>query len=149
LLTNINKKSESKTKKEKKVQKEDTKDLLDNELEEFNKSSKFEDNKPLTLSEIDSIKNQIYKCWNVPAGARDIKNAKVVVQINLQPDGSVSGAKLLDEGKMTMDSTVFSILGESAVRAVYKCSPLQNLPISKYKRWKELELLFDPSQMID
>ena len=37
---------------------------------------------------------------------------------------------------------------QSAVRAVHKCSPLKNLPPEKYGSWREMEINFDPKEML-
>jgi hypothetical protein len=43
---------------------------------------------------------------------------------------------------------VFRAAADSAVRAVYKCNPIKNLPTNKYNSWKEMRLNFDPSMQL-
>jgi hypothetical protein len=41
----------------------------------------------------------------------------------------------------------FRAAADSALRAVFKCSPLKNLPPEKYGSWREMELNFDPQDL--
>ena len=43
----------------------------------------------ITASEVDLVRQQIARCWNVPAGARDAKDLVVKIRINIDPDGTV------------------------------------------------------------
>jgi len=101
----------------------------------------------LTLSEKDAIRQQIQRCWNVPAGARDAQNLKVRVRIALNQDGSLRGQpELLDMARMS--DSFYRAAAESAVRAVLRCSPLQDLPQKKYESWRDIELTFDPKEIL-
>ena len=107
---------------------------------------------PLTMSEKDAIRAQIERCWSVPAGARDAENLQVKIRIYLNPDGSLSRQpEIIDSARMERPGEeYYRSAAESARRAVLnpRCSPLQNLPISKYERWREIELTFDPKEMM-
>ena len=107
---------------------------------------------PLTISEKDAIRVQIERCWSVPAGARDAENLQVKIRIFLNPDGSLSRQpEIIDSARMERPGEEFyRSAAESARRAVLnpRCSPLQDLPISKYERWREIELTFDPKEMM-
>jgi outer membrane biosynthesis protein TonB len=102
---------------------------------------------PLTISEIDAIRQQLAQCWNIPAGARDAENLAVQIRVNLNPDGSVARAEILDTARMASD-TFYRTAAESAYRAVLQCSPLQQLPVKKYNSWKIVTLNFDPREML-
>jgi hypothetical protein len=101
----------------------------------------------LTMSEKDLIRAQIERRWNVPAGARDARNLKIRVRFALNPDGSVRGMpEIVDRGRM--DDPFYRAAAESAVRAVLQASPLQDLPAGKYNSWRDVELTFDPREML-
>lgn len=104
----------------------------------------------MSLSEIDSIRVQIENCWIVPAGARYAENLIVEIRIFLQPDGSLSRPpEVVDRLRMSMPGEeAYRAAAESAIRAVQKCAPLQNLPPDKYDRWRDIELKFDPRTML-
>ncbi len=105
---------------------------------------------PLTMSEIDAIRFQIQQCWSIPAGARDAENLIVQIRIFLKPDGSLARPpEIIDGGRMTRPGEeFFRVAAESARRAVQKCSPLKNLPVTKYERWREITLTFNPKEML-
>ena len=104
-----------------------------------------ETSQPMTISEIDAIRRQIERCWNVPAGARDAENLVVSMRVVLNPDGSVRRAEILDVPRMTQDP-FYRTAAESALRAVKRCSPLQ-VPPRKYTIWREMTLTFNPREM--
>ena len=100
------------------------------------------------MSEKDAIRSQFIKCWNVPAGAKDAGNLIVVLRIALQQDGTVSDVKLANNDARYAGDSFFRAAADSAVRAVWMCSPLKNLPPDKYDAWGDMELTFDPSDML-
>lgn len=102
---------------------------------------------PLTMSEIDAIRFQIQQCWSVPAGARDAENLVVRIRVFLNPDGSLARAPEIVDGG-SPGNTFYRTAAESARRAVLKCSPLKNLPVDKYQRWREITLTFNPRDML-
>lgn len=101
----------------------------------------------LTISEVDLVRRQLERCWNVPAGARDAENLVVDVWVAVNPDGTVREARVLNQRRMASDP-FFRAAAESARRAVLnpKCSPLK-LPPEKYDEWKEMTIGFDPKDM--
>ncbi len=102
---------------------------------------------PLSLSEIDAIVQQISRCWSVPAGARDAGTMAVRLRISLKRDGTVSRVVIVEQARYRQD-VFYRAAADAARRAVLTCSPLKNLPADKYSRWHELELNFDPKEMI-
>ncbi len=102
----------------------------------------------LTISELDALKQQLYRCWNVPIGAREPEKLAVEVRVFVRPDRTVQRAEILDRRRMAQDA-YFRAMAESAFRAVMnpKCSPLL-LPPAKYETWKTLVLNFDPKEMV-
>ncbi len=101
----------------------------------------------ITLSEVDAIRHQIEKCWLVPAGARDARDLVITVQFSLKPDGSLKRQPVV-LGRDRMDDGFFRTAAESALRAVQRCTPLKNLPTSKYGRWQDITLTFNPREML-
>ena len=99
------------------------------------------------MSERDSVKRQIEPCWNVPAGARDAENLVVDIRLQLNSDGTVITAELVDSARAARDP-FFRAASESALRAVLnpRCSPLR-LPPKKYEEWKNMVLSFNPRDM--
>ncbi len=112
-------------------------------------SESFDPTQPLSMSEKDAIRSQIAKCWNVPAGAKDAQELVVVLDIELERDGSVLKVELANESKARYSrDSFFRAAADSAIRAVRQCSPLKDLPVDKYQTWRSLELGFDPKEML-
>lgn len=101
----------------------------------------------LTISEIDLVRQQIQRCWNLPAGAKDAHTMQISIRIAMNPDGTVQTARILEDPRMYGD-TFYRTMAESALRAVLNpaCQPFK-LPPDKYARWKDLKLNFDPREM--
>ncbi|HJU16516.1 MAG TPA: energy transducer TonB, partial [Stellaceae bacterium] len=102
----------------------------------------------LTASEIDLIRQQIERCWNIPEGARDAKDLVIEIRVFVDPDGDVREAIVLDKGRMAGDP-VFRAAADSARRALFNpaCRPLR-LPPDKYESWKEFVVNFNPRDLL-
>ena len=102
----------------------------------------------LSMSELDALKYQISKCWNVPSGAKYAENLSVEIRLSINLDGTVTRATIIDNGRYDRDPA-YKAAADSALRAVRNpaCSPLK-LPADKYDRWKNTVLNFDPRDML-
>jgi len=110
-------------------------------------SQNYDASKPLSMSEIDAIRQQIQQCWNPPIGAKDAGNLIINLRINIAEDGTVTKVELdSDESRYNSDS-FFKAAADSAMRAVHKCSPLKNLPSDKYSTWSDITMTFNPKDM--
>ncbi|MCT7377284.1 cell envelope integrity protein TolA [Chelativorans salis] len=98
----------------------------------------------LTQSEMDALRGQIQRCWNVPAGAIDAENLKVSLKFKLDPNGAVEGSPEIISGGS--GSTVERAAALSAQRAILQCAPY-NLPAEKYSAWADVIVNFDPTDM--
>jgi len=102
---------------------------------------------PMSLSEIDAVRQQIKPCWNFPTGARNADSLRVLIKVWLNRDGTVRRAQVMDRARMSSDP-YFRAAAEAGRRAVEnpRCNPLK-LPADKYDRWKVLIIDFDPSKL--
>ena len=99
------------------------------------------------MRDIDAIRHQIERNWTPPAGARDAFDLVIRVRIGLNPDGSLRGApEIVDTARMK--DPFYRAAADSALRAVYKSEPLQNLPKSKYNAWRDITLTFNPRELL-
>lgn len=99
----------------------------------------------MTASEIDALRSQLAKCWNVPVGAPDPSALVFRVRVFLNEDGTVASApELLDQGGL--GDPYFRAAVDSAKRAVHICGPYE-LPPEKYASWSEIVIKFDPREM--
>jgi hypothetical protein len=102
----------------------------------------------LSASEVDMIREQISRCWNIPAGARDAKDLVVELRVEVGPDGMVQQAMIVDQGRVAADP-FFRAAAESARRAFFNplCRPLR-LPPDKYEVWKDMVVDFSPRDLL-
>ncbi|NOT42826.1 MAG: hypothetical protein HOP13_20290 [Alphaproteobacteria bacterium] len=99
----------------------------------------------LTMSEIDALRSQLAKCWNVPVGAPDPSALVFRVRVFLNEDGTIASApQLVDQGNL--GDPYFRAATDSAIRAVHICGPY-DLPPEKYATWSEIVIKFDPREM--
>tara|TARA_B110000014_G_C20086690_1_gene568445 strand:- start:487 stop:1533 length:1047 start_codon:yes stop_codon:yes gene_type:complete len=115
---------------------------------ESEKSEITENQTSFSISEIDLLKQQLYGCWTVPAGAKGAKDMKVRVRVWVNPNKTVSNARILDTNRMQSDP-YFRTVAESTLRAVLNpvCSPLK-LPDDKYDIWKKFVFVFELGWML-
>ena len=103
----------------------------------------------LTLSEEDALKAQIFGCWSIPLGLPYNESLLVRIKLQLKPDGTVIKSEILDHARMNKPGQGFyKVLAESALRAIRLCQPLR-VPSTGYERWKDLQLNFDASEMLE
>ena len=100
------------------------------------------------MSEQDVFKAQIFGCWSVPIGIPFQKDLLVRIKLKLKPDGTTSKIEVVDHAKMNKPGQKFyKVLAESALRAVRLCQPLK-VPPTGYEKWKDLQLNFNPTEML-
>ncbi len=102
----------------------------------------------LTLSQEDALRAQIFGCWSVPLGLPFDDNLVVRIKLKLKKDGTIMKSEILDHERMNRPGQKFyKVLAESALRAVRICQPLK-VPPTGYEKWKDLQLNFDPTEML-
>ena len=138
-------KIKSQRKVEEETEEKDDEKLVDKKEEDLKELSLGD---KLSISEKDAIRRQFYRCWIVPAGAKNLKDLFVSIKIKLDKEGNVIYSKLINDNKL--NESFFRAAAESALRAVNhpECKKLK-VPEKKYATWKEIILDFDPSQSIN
>ncbi len=127
----------------------DKKKEKDSAPEKASTSEKYDPTIPLSITEKDAIISQFRRCWRMPAGARGDYDLRVIVHVKLNPDGSVLSSKLDNSHRSRYgNDTFFRAAADSARRAVQMCSPIQGLSPDKYNAWKDMELTFDPKDLL-
>jgi hypothetical protein len=102
----------------------------------------------LTLSEEDALRAQIFGCWSVPLGLPYNEDLLVRIKLSLKKDGTIMNSEILDHQRMNRPGQKFyKVLAESALRAVRLCQPLK-VPPTGYDKWKEIQLNFNPTEML-
>ena len=79
---------------------------------------------------------------------RKNENLLVRIKLKLKKDGTIMKSEILDHQRMNKPGQKFyKVLAESALRAVRLCQPLK-VPPTGYDKWKELQLNFNPAEML-
>lgn len=101
----------------------------------------------LSLSDMDALKYQLARCWNIPSGAMNAEDLIVDIRVQVNPDRTVKTAEIVDQSRYRSDS-FFAAAADSARRAVFNpmCSPLA-VPEDKYDVWKDMLIRFNPKDM--
>ncbi len=120
-------------------------------LEDAVKSSRLADLRARrsTATLKDMVQAQVERCWNPPAGAKDAEDLIVKIRIWLTPEGKlIRPPQILSQSFFSSaQNSFYRVAAESAVRAVRRCAPY-TLPRDRYDQWGEIDLTFDPSQML-
>jgi outer membrane biosynthesis protein TonB len=99
----------------------------------------------MSLSELDALRRRLAQLWSPPAGARDPQELVVLVRIRLKPDGTLAAPpEVLNSG----NSPLFLAARDSARRAVIRGQPYDMLKPEHYEQWKDIEITFDPRDML-
>lgn len=112
------------------------------------KTNTFDSSRPVSISEIDLVRQQITRCWIVPAGAKDAQNLVIDIAVRMNRDGTVQHAELRKRSGR-MSDPFYRTAAESALRAVLnpRCQPFK-LPVKKFDRWKTMTLSFNPRDIL-
>ena len=100
--------------------------------------------KTMAVSYIDAVRLKLRSCWHLDAGAKGVKDMKIVLHTTLSPDGNVNSIEILNHDEYN-SSPWFKAVAESARRALIVCSPY-NLPVEFYKEWKDIVFTFYPDK---
>jgi hypothetical protein len=102
-----------------------------------------------TMDQMAAATQQLGECWKLLAGARYAEDLVVKIHITMNPDKTVASANVVDQARYNTD-TFFRAAADSAQRAVYDphCNPLTALPDGKYDLWKDMNVNFDPREML-
>ena len=138
LLKNLEKESEGKNEKSKKINRQKT-DSTSNAF------GNFDDSLPESLTNDELIKQQINNHWNKPI-ASSTENIIIRIELWLNKDGSIekNDVKVINcpEYKNLLCKTV----EDSVIRAIRNAFPLVNLRPEDYSTWQNINFTFDTLQ---
>ena len=123
-------------------QKKDIVNQIKESLKNQNQNLNVTEEKNVTATEIDILRNHVRQCWNAPYAANEL-NKIINLKIFTNPDGSVVNVQIIDVAFYKKDP-VYRAAADSARRAVKDCSPLP-LPKNKYDLFKIFTFNFDTS----
>ena len=101
---------------------------------------------PMTGAEMAEFRNQIMSCWIVGALPAE-SPVRLTVRFSLLPDGRVDGDVRMISASGGDEGSI-AVAFRAARSAILRCqSRGYTLPTDKYEQWKEIELVFEPSNM--
>ena len=101
----------------------------------------------MTVNEMDALQSAMYKCWRMPADAKNPERLIVRLSVKLLPDGYVQDVRIIDKARQRRNdpgNPFWDVAEQRAVRAVSQCGPYDFLPPEKYTHWKNMTLNFRP-----
>ena len=101
----------------------------------------------MTVNEMDALQSAMYKCWRMPADAKNPERLIVRLSVTLLPDGYVQDVRIIDKARQRRNdpgNPFWNVAEQRAVRAVSQCGPYDFLPSEKYTHWKNMTLNFRP-----
>ncbi|MPZ40163.1 MAG: cell envelope biogenesis protein TolA [Rhizobiales bacterium] len=99
----------------------------------------------LTQSELDALRARLAQLWSPPAGAQNPQELVVAIRIRLKRDGTLAAPPMVTTSGQ---SPLFMAARDSAIRAVFRGQPFDMLRPETYEEWKDIEVTFDPRDMI-
>ncbi|WP_420394078.1 hypothetical protein [Acuticoccus sp.] len=100
---------------------------------------------PQTAAWKDAVMDALRRCWIRPAAIDQREELAIVVEMTLAQDGSLAR---INDVRARGIGPIFDIAADAARRAVLKCTPFEFLPPSAYEDWKELQVTFDPRELM-
>lgn len=101
----------------------------------------------LSATEADLVANALYKCWRMPAAAKDAENLQVRLNVKLVIGGHIDSVTLIDQAasrRLSPGNEYWDVAERGAIAAVNKCAPYDFLPEARYGVWRELILNLRP-----
>jgi outer membrane biosynthesis protein TonB len=99
----------------------------------------------LSQSEIEGLRARISSCWSPPPGIDAKSKVYIVLDVQFKPDANMAREPVIVEGSA---SALGPALAESAKRALLLCQPFTMLKPEHYGQWKDLQLKFDPQELL-
>ena len=134
--------------KQKDTKQTNPEDIVEKDYEALDSTPSLD--KRLTLSEEDAIRAQFMQCWSIPLGIPYDETMIVKIKIFLNTDGSLlKPPEVVQHERMNKPGEkYFRTLAESALRAVRRCDPIKAPEAERYDNWKNLQLNFDPREIL-
>jgi outer membrane biosynthesis protein TonB len=104
------------------------------------------DGPPLSEGEKDMIREQVRANWITDGGMQGIEDMIVVLNVQMNPDGSVVSADI--DRSSSNGYPTWPIFADSCRRAVLKSSPLRMPPEKPYAAWRFMKLRFSARELM-
>ncbi len=101
---------------------------------------------PLTGREKGALVLAVQQCWNPPIGVQSAGDLKVTLLVELNEQGKLTGSPKLISPSGSPQGVVKQAY-EAGRRALIRCAPYA-LPQDKYEQWRQIEVTFNPQNMV-
>lgn len=101
---------------------------------------------PLTGREKGALVLAVQQCWTPPIGVQNAGDLKVTLLVELNEQGKITGGPTLVSPAGDPQGVVKQAF-EAGRRALLRCGPYK-LPADKYEQWKQIEVTFNPQNMV-
>jgi hypothetical protein len=101
---------------------------------------------PLTGREKGALVLAVQQCWNPPIGVQNAADLKVTLLVELNEQGKLQGSPKLIEPRGA-PSAAEKVAFDAGRRALIRCAPY-SLPKEKYEQWRQIEVTFNPQNMV-
>ena len=101
---------------------------------------------PMTGTEKGALVLAVTQCWNPPIGVQNAGDLKVTLLVELNEQGKLIGSPKLISPSGNPEGVVKQAY-EAGRRALLRCGPY-NLPKDKYEQWRQIEVTFNPQNMV-
>ncbi len=101
---------------------------------------------PMTGTEKGALVLAVTQCWNPPIGVQNAGDLKVTLLVELNEQGNLIGSPKLISPSGNPEGVVKQAY-EAGRRALLRCGPY-NLPKDKYEQWRQIEVTFNPQNMV-
>ncbi len=138
LLKNLEKESDGKNDKSKKVNREKsdaTSDAFGN----------YDDTRDLSLTNDEIIKQQIMRKWNQPVASAS-EDIIITVELKLQMNGAVDKAVVVSARCPGGKDILCNATKDSIIRAITNASPLEHLLPDDYSSWQNITIHFNTNR---
>lgn len=103
---------------------------------------------PMSIGEIDYIRQKVAQNWNMPIGIKDAGAITVKLYIALNPNGGIQDVKLESKQCPLGSDLACKAAIDSAIRAVHQSAPYDKLRPDRYETWAEFQFNFDPKDAL-
>lgn len=102
----------------------------------------------LTLDERQAVLNQLRRCWRVATFSENARTQIVILRAQIRQNGFINQATIsvVSPNPIPSDYQVAVQRAQTALRDL-SCQPF-SLPANKYNAWRDIEIRFDPAQMV-
>ncbi len=103
------------------------------------------DDRQVTATALDWLRQRVGQCWSIPAGARDAAGLIVTLRFQLDVNGNLTSQPLVEQ---VTNHPAAQAAARSALAALIQCQPYDRMPKETHSLWADIRMKFDPSVMV-